>query len=273
MSHGQDYYANYGGLAVADYVSRYIRGSASEMDRMRRTVALIPPGVSSVLDVGAGHGVFLEELNALRGIAGVGIEITQAKVDYARSRGVDLRIGDAGALEFGDSAFDAVVSCEVLEHLPFGVYERACGELARVAREWVIVTVPCEERRRFIACPYCGARVNPDYHFRSFDEGVLRALVPGFRLTEVLRLGERRSSLLMDYGRKFLERWPRFLICPNCGFGPQAGLSPAAIRTSDMAPTDGSAALSLARRLAAWVPAARRPIWLVGVYRRETGHA
>lgn len=264
MSHGQDYYANYGGLEVADYVERHIRGSATEMERMRRTVELVPLGVKTLLDVGAGHGVFLEELRAARGIAGVGIEITPAKVDYARSRGVDLRLGDAGALAFGNGEFDAVVSCEVLEHLPFGVYEAALREFARVAREWVIITVPYNEHRRFVRCPYCSARVNPDYHFRAFPDGSMQDLVPGFRLAQTLKLGWRRRSPLVDLGRRFLERWPRFLVCPSCGFQePQA----VPCVSSSSGGEDGARAL--ARRLARWLPARGQPVWLVGVFRKE----
>lgn len=267
MSHDQDYYANYGGLEVADYVERHIRGSATEMDRMRRTVALVPPGVTTLLDVGAGHGVFLEELQRARGIAGTGIEITPAKVDYARSRGVDLRLGDAGALAFADGEFDAVVSCEVLEHLPFGVFDAALREFARVAREWVILTVPFDERRRFVPCPYCGARVNPDYHFRSFPPGSMQGLVPGFRLEQSLALGWQRRSPLVDLGRRFVERWPRFLVCPACGFSEP----PAAPGAASGGGEGGLEAL--ARRAAGWLPARGRPVWLVGVFRREPGDA
>jgi len=268
MSHGLDYYANYGGVSVADYVERHIRGSASEMDRMRRTVELVPPGVTSLLDVGAGHGVFLEELRSARGIAGVGIEITPAKVDYARSRGVDLRLGDATKLAFADGEFDAVVSCEVLEHLPFGVYEAALRELARVAREWVIVTVPFDERRRFVRCPYCGARVNPDYHFRAYPPGSMEGLVPGFRLEKTLQLGWQRRSALVDLGRQFLSDWPHFLVCPSCAY-----CEPPAQPEQANTVANESSAKALARRLAAWIPARGKPVWLVGVFRKEAADA
>ncbi len=271
MTLDQDYYGNYGGLSVADYVERHVRGVASEMARIRSTVALVPAGVASLLDVGAGHGVLLEELQAQRGIAGVGIEITPAKVDYARSRGVDLRMGNAASLDFADRAFDAVVSCEVLEHLPYGVYEAARAELGRVARQWVIVTVPFDERRRFVRCPYCAARVNPDYHFRSFAPGALAGLVPGFVLERTLQLGMQRRSWLVDIGRRWIDSWPRFLICPCCGWRADGGAATAAAVPAS-APAGDSASRALLRRLAGWIPARGRPIWLVGVFRREGGN-
>lgn len=236
---------------------------------MRRTVELVPTSVRTLLDVGAGHGVFLEELKAARGIAGVGVEITAAKVDYARSRGVDLRLGDAGALKFGNGEFDAVVSCEVLEHLPFGVYENALAEFARVAREWVIVTVPFDEHRRFVRCPYCSARVNPDYHFRAFPPGSMEGLIPGFRLERALHLGWQKRSALLELGRRFVERWPQFLVCPSCGFH-KTQKGPAMTMPLQRSEAGVEAVV---RKLGRRLPMRQRPVWLVGVFRRDGTHA
>lgn len=267
MSHGQDYYANYSGLTVAEYVKQHIRGSETEMVRMRRTVELVPANVKTLLDVGAGHGVFLEELRSARGIAGVGIEITPAKVDYAQSCGVDMRLGDASALTFSDGEFDAVVSCEVLEHLPFGTYEAAIREFARVAREWIIITVPFDENRRFVRCPYCNACVNPDYHFRSFSKHSMQDLLPGFRLEQALKLGWRRRSALVELGRGFIEPWPTFLVCPSCRFHTKSAEDPA------MSAGSGHRHIgAFARRAARLIPAFGKPVWLVGVFRRDAKH-
>jgi hypothetical protein len=270
VSHDQTYYANYGGQSVADYVERHIRGSATEMDRMRRTLALVPAGARSLLDVGAGHGVFLELLQAERGVAGVGIEITPAKVDYGRSRSVDMRLGDASQLAFGDASFDALVCSEVLEHLPFGVYEAALREFARVAREWIVVTVPYDEQRHFVPCPYCGARVNADYHFRSFAPGSLQGLFPGFELQQSLALGSRRSSPLLALGRRLFARWPALLVCPSCGYHGAGSASAAAPAAASAAPAAGP---SLLQRIGAALPAGRKPVWLVGVFRRANSGA
>lgn len=260
MSFGQAYYENYGGQSVSAYVERHILGSPTEMDRMRRTVEVIPADVGSVLDVGAGHGIFLEKLKAERGIDGIGIEITQAKVDYGRSRGVDMRIGDASKLAFDDRSFDALVSCEVLEHLPYGTYEAALSEFARVAREWIIVTVPYDEHRHFVRCPYCRATVNPDYHFRSFAPGSMQGLMAGFRLERSLALGRRRSSLLLTAGRRLRAAWPCMLVCPCCGYLE----SDRAVRSAEepLKP-------SLLRRVAEQLPARYQPNWLLGLFRRE----
>src|SRR6266487_2577575 len=59
--------------------------------------------------------------------------------------GVDMREGpnvdvvcDGAALPFPDRSFDAVVSTECLEHA--SRFWRLCEEMARVTKEWVLVT-------------------------------------------------------------------------------------------------------------------------------------
>lgn len=257
MSHAQEYYENYGGEPVARYVERHLRGSSHERERIRHLVELVPEGVRTLLDVGAGHGLFLEALAQQRGLRGTGIEITEAKVAYARSCGVDMRLGDASKLGFGAGSFDAVVCCEVLEHLPFGVYEAALSELARVARRWVIVSVPYDERRHFVTCPYCAASVNPNYHFRSFNADVMAALLPGFALQQTGGLGSEPNGWLKAWLRPWVARgWPALLVCPSCGF-----------RAAPASPSSALSGNGWGARLAK-LPMPSRPLWRVALYRR-----
>lgn len=262
MSFLDEYYGNYGGLSSAAYVDRYIRGSAIQMERIRATAMLLAKEDRTVLDVGAGHGVLLEEIEAAHGIKGVGIEITQSKVDYARSRGIDLRLGRAETLEFDDRSFDAVISCEVLEHLPYGAYEKALTEMARVARRAVIVSVPNEEVRPFVRCPYCGASVNPNYHFRTFSSASIAGLIPGFTLERTIFLGSHRSSPLLTLGRRMLDSaWPPLLVCASCGY--RTPRAPVVTPGEEPQPRPLRDA---AQRLSTFLPARRKSTWLVGVF-------
>ena len=266
MSFADDYYANHGGLTPAEYVARHIRGSAVEIDRIACTVAAIPADTASLLDVGAGHGVLLAEYQAARGVRGVGIEITPAKVEYAQSCGVDLRLGTAEKLPFDDGAFDTVVACEVIEHLPFGIYEAALAEMARVARRAVVLSVPNEEDRPFVRCPYCGARINPYYHFRSFSAASMRGIVPGFGLVSTVGVGTVRVSPLLSLGRRLLDRaWPLSLVCACCGYRSP---TPSASTSVVPAATGGAGLQRTARRIARWLPASCKPNWLIAVYAR-----
>ena len=61
-----NYYENYSGLTVEEYVHKYIRSSPKEMNRIIETIDLVPNDVENVLDIGAGHGIFLEELDKIK---------------------------------------------------------------------------------------------------------------------------------------------------------------------------------------------------------------
>jgi 2-polyprenyl-3-methyl-5-hydroxy-6-metoxy-1,4-benzoquinol methylase len=77
-----DYYANFGDMSVEEYVDFFL--STGQLERFDQIVDMIPQDVESVLDVGAGFGHLLETAWRKRGIKGVGIEITDSKIEYAK---------------------------------------------------------------------------------------------------------------------------------------------------------------------------------------------
>jgi hypothetical protein len=102
---------------------------------------------STLLDIGSGRGAFLWPLLD----SFPALEVTA--IDQNPQRASDLnavRIGgvdrlsahcmDVTALDFADNQFDAVTTLEVLEHIPN--YETAIREAVRVARRFVIASVP-----------------------------------------------------------------------------------------------------------------------------------
>ena len=91
------------------------------------------PGSKPVADLGCGRGEFLGLL-AEAGIAGLGVDLSTNFVDECREQGLDAREQDL--LEFlGEQkarSLRAVVSFQVLEHLPFPVLLRTFAEAFRV---------------------------------------------------------------------------------------------------------------------------------------------
>jgi ubiquinone/menaquinone biosynthesis C-methylase UbiE len=78
----------------------------------------------SVLEPGAGAGEFTEQL-ARSGASISAVELSPGQVKLAREKmarfpNVTLIVGDAGALDFPDCRFDAVVGLSVLHHLDLG---------------------------------------------------------------------------------------------------------------------------------------------------------
>ena len=161
---------------------RYL-GNERELRRFATCADLLPPGLGSLLDVGAGNGAFLAFLEQ-RGTSTrlLGLERSPVAIEAALCR-TRIEQGSVDRLPFDDGAFDCVSAMEVLEHLPHGVFERALREIARVSRDSILLSVPYRERRRNVTCPYCGCDFNPNYHMRSFDEETLARLFPGYRMT------------------------------------------------------------------------------------------
>ncbi len=217
MKYHEEYYSNLGNLKVEEFVERKLLNEL-QLERINRTIAFFPEDIMSVLDVGAGYGVLLELLEKQRNIKGVGVEIADVMIAYGRSRGVDLRKGDASQLEFPDNSFDIVVATEVIEHLPFGIYEKTLSEFERVSRKYIVISVPYNEKRIFVRCPYCSAIVNNTYHLRSFTIESMHNLFSNAKLVRIELIGQAPIVPFMGLLNKIRNKWPPLLICPVCGY-------------------------------------------------------
>jgi SAM-dependent methyltransferase len=101
----------------------------------------------SVLDVGCGEGVLTSEFAERTGggrVVGIDLEDPKLQEEWERRRGPNLefRVEEATSLSFDDDEFDMAAAIEVLEHVPDP--ERTLSEMARVARRWLLVSVPRE---------------------------------------------------------------------------------------------------------------------------------
>jgi ubiquinone/menaquinone biosynthesis C-methylase UbiE len=119
------------------------------IDRFHRkivaeVVALSP---QSFLDAGCGEGfVARRVIDALPDIELTGCDVSYEALEMAAggNPGGRFVVGSVVDLPFPDRSFDVVGCFEVLEHLPGGLPRRALSELARVARQAVVLSVPHE---------------------------------------------------------------------------------------------------------------------------------
>ena len=107
-------------------------------------VARTQPG--TVLDAGCGEGFGVDALARQEPAWRItGVDLSEEAIAYAQEhfgeRG-QFRTGSIYKLPFSDDSFDTVVCSEVLEHLEDPV--AAVQELKRVARAYVVITVPRE---------------------------------------------------------------------------------------------------------------------------------
>jgi len=107
-------------------------------------VALSP---RTFLDAGCGEGFVCRRIiNAVPDIALTGCDVSGVALEIAASANPEARFvaGSVVDLPFADRSFDVVGCFEVLEHLPGDLPRRALTELARVARQAVVLSVPHE---------------------------------------------------------------------------------------------------------------------------------
>jgi 2-polyprenyl-3-methyl-5-hydroxy-6-metoxy-1,4-benzoquinol methylase len=102
----------------------------------------------SLLDVGCGEGVlthqWAQRLGEQRRVVGIDLDDPALHAEWAKRTAPNLeyRVMKAENLPFADSEFDAAAAIEVLEHVPDA--EHTVAEMARVAKRWLLVSVPRE---------------------------------------------------------------------------------------------------------------------------------
>jgi ubiquinone/menaquinone biosynthesis C-methylase UbiE len=143
------YASAYAGFGARERVRRATYGedlgqsgwlTSDELERFARWLGL--RAESRLLDVGCGSGGPALRLVETTGTSAVGIDLLEEGIDtatrLAKERGLDDRAGfarvDAGVrLPFDDQSFDAVMSIDVMCHIP---------DRAGVLHEWHRVTAP-----------------------------------------------------------------------------------------------------------------------------------
>jgi ubiquinone/menaquinone biosynthesis C-methylase UbiE len=124
----------------------------------------------SLLDVGCGHGIFLD---AYAGGDRAGVDV----IDRGQHEW-PFQVADAAALPFPDASWDTVSAQEMLEHQPDEKLDQVLTELRRVTRQRLLVTVPfCEQRLK-------------SGHLQRFDAARVRETFPDARFT-ILRKREK----------------------------------------------------------------------------------
>lgn len=258
MNSERGYYEQGEFWAAARYLEDFEEIRLAECRRM------LPAHIATHLDVGAGNGAFLAGLEGTASSARrFGAERSAAAVRAAVCKS-PLVVADATALPFGDRCIDVVSALDVVEHLPFGTYERALAEIARVAGSYILLNVPFRERRLHAVCPYCSCRFDPHYHMRRFDSGSFGSLFPGFEVAASHQI--QRAESFLEVGLRSLRRtvfgkFPGHGVCPQCGYRRNAVAGGSATPA-------GESWRDLVRRSVRALPKIKTAVEIAVLYRR-----
>lgn len=154
----------------------------------KKLQSLFPANFSSVLDVGCGEGFLLRILPATVENY-VGIDYNEDALRFAENSKNQIQISkqiqnikfqkeNVYKLSFKDNSFDLVTCLEVLEHLDD--YEKALLEIKRVAKKYVILSVPHEpwfQMSNFLRGKYLKTLGNHPEHINKWNPRQFKQLI------------------------------------------------------------------------------------------------
>ena len=154
-------------------VKEYRRKEA-EVQRVTSLMRMLPAEAGEVLEAGCRDGFITRKLvDKYPFVTALDLKLPQ--IDHPN---VTCVKGDITSLPFEDNSFDLTVCTEVLEHIPPEKLGKACRELMRVSRRYLLIGVPYKQDLRVHAlkCIHCGT-INPTTgHVNTFDENHLITL-------------------------------------------------------------------------------------------------
>jgi 2-polyprenyl-3-methyl-5-hydroxy-6-metoxy-1,4-benzoquinol methylase len=131
----------YSGYLAAQYVVGTVLGfNRSKKQKYAMFLDDLSPG--KLLDVGCGHGLFLNNMRS-RGWVVEGVDFDSKAVQNAKRKyNLQVRQGDLHSAHFSDDAFDAVTLSHVIEHVPDPI--RLMIEVRRVLKRGgrAVLTTP-----------------------------------------------------------------------------------------------------------------------------------
>lgn len=197
------------------------RASPTERQRVTDLFVLLPAVGVCALDVGA-RDCYLAKMLAERFERVVALDLKKPEIDHPA---IDPVAGSVTCLPFEDNQFDAVLCAEVLEHIPEHLLAKACSEIARVAKNKVVIGVPYRQDLRSgrTTCQRCGQTNPPWGHVNSFDERRLQALFDTLNWEMVSFVGTTTdrtnwiSAGLLNYAGNPFGTWQQDEACVHCG--------------------------------------------------------
>lgn len=243
-------------------------------NRLNTSIALVPKGTQTLADIGCGNGIFALMLKEQKPeIDSTSVDRSETALKFVKTKS---KVGDIVALPFEDKSFDCVTCFQVLEHIPYPVYDTVLNELSRIAKKSIIVSVPFMENTEddITKCPACHATFNIELHLRNYFDKDIQELFSkyGFKCTKQQLIEKVNTTFWgIDWYIKFrnahLKNKGKFQspLCPVCGYD-NAAFSLADSESSFIANTPGGGFKSFLKKI--WPVKKIKVNWVIGVYER-----
>lgn len=183
-----------------------------ENTRLHETILReLPAGTKTVLDIGCGNAWVAEILTA-RGITVVSFDIASANLRKALAKvpgGGHFAVrGDVLALPFRDDSFDAIISSEVIEHVPH--LKGYLANIIRVVKRGgrAIITTPYNEKIQYSLCIHCNRPTPLHAHIHSFTETSLDQILYAHPEVGLTTFTLSNKALLYLQTHKVLKYFP-----------------------------------------------------------------
>ena len=190
---------------------------------------LIPESVKTILDVGCGNGAITNYLSDYYDITG--LDRSASALSFVKTKKIQA---SADEIPLSDLTFDLVFSSELLEHLEEEVLRKTVKEISRIAKEYVLISVPNRENpdKLSIRCPSCEYVFNRPNHLRSFSIQRLKDLFPEYQIITSKVSGKSvryYNPVLLNIKRKispstswipysWIPSGKRKTFCPACEY-------------------------------------------------------
>lgn len=243
--------------------------------RLNTSIELVPKGTATLADIGCGNGIFALLLQSQRPeIDSTSVDRSETAVKRVKTKS---KVGDINALPFEDKTFDCVTCFQVLEHIPYPVYDTVLNELARIAKKNVIISVPYQEKTEddITKCPACHATFNIELHLRNYFDKDIQELFSKFgykcvkqQLIEKINTNYLGVGWYIKFRNARLKNKGKFQspLCPICGYENPAFKIIEENKGPEATQQGGGGIKSLLKKL--WPTVATKAYWVIGVYER-----